>query len=77
MKSVSDDKAYNALLKKFKNVMKKKKYYKTQCKIANENIASIIQKLNPDDKKKMEEITGNINIYNPVISQSQSEASVN
>lgn len=77
MKSVSDDKAYNALLKKFKDVVKKKKYYKTQCKIANENIASIIQKLNPDDKKKMEEITGNINIYNPVISQSQSEASVN
>lgn len=77
MKSVSDDKAYNALLKKFKDVVKKKKYYKTQCKIANENIANIIQKLNPDDKKKMEEITGNINIYNPVISQSQSEASVN
>ena len=44
MKSVSDDKAYNALLKKFKDVVKKKKYYKTQCKIANENIASIIKK---------------------------------
>ena len=30
-----------------------------------------------DDKKRMEEITGNINLYNPVISQSQSEASMN
>ena len=77
MKNASDDKAYAALMKKYKEAIKKKKYYKTQCKIANENISNIIKKLNPDDKKRMEEITGNINLYNPVISQSQSEASMN
>ena len=52
MKNASDDKAYAALMKKYKEAIKKKKYYKTQCKIANENISNIIKKLKNYSKRR-------------------------
>jgi len=47
-------------------VIKKKKYYKEQCKIANTNIENIIKKLQPQQKEDL--VNQN---YNPMVSQSE------
>ena len=61
------DSSYKDLLKKYNEVLKKKKYYKEQCKIANKNIEKIIEKLKPEEKNNL-----SINqVYNPMLSQSE------
>ena len=61
---------YRDLMKKYKELIKKKKFYKDQCKIANSNIEKIIQRLNPEQKKDLELNES----YNPMISQSEGSA---
>jgi len=57
---------YKDLMKKYSEVIKKKKYYKEQCKIANTNIENIIKKLQPQQKEDL--VNQN---YNPMVSQSE------
>ena len=61
---------YRDLMKKYKELIKKKKFYKDQCKIANSNIEKIIQRLNPEQKKDLELNES----YKPMISQSEGSA---
>ena len=75
MKYTTDDRAYADLMKKYKEVLEKKKYYKKQCKITNNNILAIINKVTPEQKREIEEMAGGLNaLLNPAASQSQSEA---
>jgi chromosome segregation ATPase len=61
------DSSYKDLMKKYNDILKKKKYYKEQCKIANKNIEKIIEKLKPEEKNSL-----SINqVYNPMLSQSE------
>lgn len=43
----------NDLMKKYNEVIKKKNYYKSQCKTANENLKNLINQLQPKDREKM------------------------
>lgn len=75
MKYTTDDRAYADLMKKYKEVLEKKKYYKKQCKITNNNILAIMNKVTPEQKREIEEMAGGLNaLLNPAASQSQSEA---
>ena len=75
MKYTTDDRAYADLMKKYKEVLEKKKYYKKQCKITNNNILAIMKKVTPEQKREIEEMAGGLNaLMNPAASQSQSEA---
>ena len=48
------------LFNRYKEVSKKKIYYKSQCKIANKNIAKIINILTPKQKQDLEANEGNL-----------------
>ena len=48
------------LFNKYKEISKKKIYYKSQCKIANKNIAKIINILSPKQKQDLEANEGNL-----------------
>ena len=75
MKYTTDDRAYADLMRKYKEVLEKKKYYKKQCKITNNNILAIMNKVTPEQKREIEEMAGGLNaLLNPAASQSQSEA---
>ena len=60
------------------NCIRKKKYYKDQCKLANTNIEKLIKKLQPEDKRDfmMQSDNNNLNYINAAII-SQSEGSAN
>ena len=57
IKEIENDSLVDAkLMKQYKDVVKKKNYYKSQCKLANENIRKIIDKLTPELKKEFQNI---------------------
>ena len=57
IKEIENDSLVDAkLMKQYKDVVKKKNYYKSQCKLANENIGKIIDKLTPEQKKEFQNI---------------------
>ena len=57
IKEIENDSLVDAkLMKQYKDVVKKKNYYKSQCKLANENIRKIIDKLTPEQKKEFQNI---------------------
>ncbi len=64
-------------LEKYNEILKKKKYYKNKCKECNKNISTILNKLNPNERKEIESalipITiNNTNINKNYLSESQS-----
>ena len=57
IREIENDSLVDAkLMKQYKDVVKKKNYYKSQCKLANENIGKIIDKLTPEQKKEFQNI---------------------
>ena len=57
IKSIESDVAVDAnLIKKYNEMIKKKNFYKNQCKQANEKIEKIIKKLNPEQLKECESL---------------------
>ena len=64
-------------IEKYNEVLRKKKYYKNKCKECNRNISTILNKLNPNDRKEIESalipITiKNTNVNKNYLSESQS-----
>ncbi len=64
-------------LDKYNEVLRKKKYYKNKCRECNKNISTILNKLNPNDRKEIESalipITiKNTNVNKNYLSESQS-----
>lgn len=52
LNSLKQGKGSNSdLIKKYNELMKKKNHYKSQCKVANENVQKIIQQLQPKDRE--------------------------
>ena len=49
------------LIKNYNDVIRKKKYYKDQCKQANEKLSKIIEKLNPEQIKEFKNLIGKNN----------------
>ena len=60
-------------MNKFNDLLTKKRFYKNQCKLANDKINVIIKNMEPEQRKEVEALfdVGNKNILNPQISQSE------
>ena len=57
IKEMENDLAVDAkLIKNYNDAIKKKKYYKGQCKQANEKLSKIIEKLNPEQIKEFQNL---------------------
>ena len=66
----NDSEGEAKLIKNYKDAIKKKKYYKDQCKEANEKLSKLIEKLNPDQIKEFQNLFGKNN--NNILEISQS-----
>jgi len=74
IKEIESDVVVDAnLMKKYNEMIKKKNFYKNQCKQANEKIDKIIKKLNPEQLKEFESLF-NTNKNNNIFEISQSGA---